>query len=267
MKTILYVIALVGTAVAGYFSYANVKNQQQQLDQKEAASKKTNQLESRIKQTTSDFKDEEALVAEEESKFNAMFAEVESKEAKVKEVTGAIAKKTRELSTQDDELAEGGKLKAKIENLFLGQNIPMDEVGQYVTNLNDQRKSLKAKHEELVAISGGLKNEVVKNNVRIADFDKRQKERARSLRGNSVSSLITAVNYNWGFVIVKPHPQSTITDTSKLIVVRGSNHVGRLKINAIEANRVIADIDYDSVVPGFRIRTGDRVILAVENTR
>ena len=41
-------------------------------------------------------------------------------------------------------------------------------------------------------------------------------------------------------------------------------HIGRLNINAIEgdAGRVLANIDFSSIVSGMRIRPGDRVILS-----
>jgi hypothetical protein len=51
------------------------------------------------------------------------------------------------------------------------------------------------------------------------------------------------------------------------MVVRGTRPLARLNISAVEANRVIADIDYDSLVAGARLRAGDRVILAKANMR
>ena len=73
----------------------------------------------------------------------------------------------------------------------------------------------------------------------------------------------------WGFVVLKPHADSMIRRESKLLVIRGNRHIGRLTINAIEveAGRVLADIDYSSLAPGMRIRPGDRVIMSKSLTQ
>lgn len=267
MKTPLYVLALVCTCAAGYFSYSNVTKQQNQLDLTKKSKKANDNLESSIKETTGDYKGAKELVSGETTKKNTKTASIEGKDSKIKGLNGSIAERKRKLSTQQDELEEGERVITKIEALFKGENVPIDQVEKFVTDLEDERKQLQTQYDEIDKIAETLGTGVAKNEARLTDFDKRQEDRTRRLKANSVSSLITAVNDNWGFVIIKPHPDATITETSKLIVVRGSNHVGRLKINAIEPNRVIADIDYDSLAPGFRIRSGDRVILAVENTR
>jgi len=100
------------------------------------------------------------------------------------------------------------------------------------------------------------------SNADLVGLNKRESDRVKSLRQNGLSSIITAVNSSWGFVIIKPHPNAIIDTDSNLIIVRGTQHIGRLNINAVEANRVIADIDLDSLVSGARVRAGDRVILA-----
>jgi len=98
----------------------------------------------------------------------------------------------------------------------------------------------------------------------IEDFKKAQIKRRKNLNANKISSLITAVDNEWGFVVVKPHEGAVIRPESKLVVIRGNKHIGRLNINAIEneAGRVLANIDYSSLVRGMRIRPGDRVILS-----
>ncbi len=105
---------------------------------------------------------------------------------------------------------------------------------------------------------------VEKNQATLSDFKQAQLRRRSNLNANGVSSLITAVDNEWGFVVVKPHADSKIKQDSKLLVIRGNRHIGRLSINAIEeeAGRVLANIDYSSIAPGMRIMPGDRVILS-----
>lgn len=267
MNTLLYVLAIVCTLAAGFFSYSNVAKQQEQLDATTDRERDNARLEATIQETKGEIKEVKEEIAREISELNTTIAAFESAEEKVNSLTVSINEKKKEIATQEDELEEGAKVRAKIQALFAGENIPIDKVGEYIAKLEAERKQLRVKQEEIAAIEETLSGTVDKNESQIAELEKRQAERTRRLKGNAAASLVTAVDNNWGIVVLKPHPDATINEESKLIVVRGSNHVGRLKVSSIEPNRIIADIDSESVVPGFRIRPGDRVILGVENTR
>lgn len=267
MHTLLYVLAAVVTLAAGYLSFSNIQTHEEQLSQTNDLDSKNARLEATIKQKETDLKAERALVKEAQQALAETEADIDSQGSKIDAKKRSLAQLDRDLATQEEKLEEIKQLIAKIEDAFKGQQVPINKVPEFVARLNNEKKDLTKEYEELLSNIETMQSKLDKNNSEIADLDKRREDRAASLTSNGVSSLITAVNGDWGFVVIKPHPKAMINADSQLIIVRGERHLGRLNINAVEAGRVIADIDYDSLVSGARVRAGDRVILAKARTR
>ena len=75
-------------------------------------------------------------------------------------------------------------------------------------------------------------------------------------------AVVTAVNQDWGFLVIGAGSNSGFTPQSSLIVQRNGRRVGRVRPSSIEPTQTIAEIDLDSLATGVRIQPGDRVILA-----
>lgn len=267
MKSILYVVAIVLSCAAGYFSYSNAGKQEEQLNATQEQNKLNANLQATIKKTKDDTKAEQGLLADATEGYSTAVASLEKSNSDVTNTNRSLGAVKGEIATLDEELDKIKQAVKAVQDAFGGENIQLNEVPKYVGELEEERKQLSKQYEELAAASEVLTGQVTKNRESMSELERRAADRTASLRGNSAASLITSVNNSWGFVIIKPHPEASISEESKLIVVRGSQHVGRLKINAIEPGRVIADIDYESLAPGVRIQPGDKVILAVSNTR
>lgn len=267
MKSILYVVAIVISCAAGYFSYSNAGKQEEQLEQTKEVSSKNANLQVSIKKAKDDLKSEKELLDQANKAKADLVAETDNFGSKVTNINRSLSTIKNEIASLDERLEDFQKTKKEVEKRFGNMNIDLTKVPEFVEKLENERKKLDREYQELAAASEILTNQVTKNQETLGELQRRASDRTTSLRGNAASSTITAVNNSWGFVIIKPHPNASITEESKLIVVRGAQHVGRLKINSIEPNRIIADIDYESLAPGVRIQAGDKVILAVSNTR
>ena len=99
-------------------------------------------------------------------------------------------------------------------------------------------------------------------NRKIADLNDRIQKRKQRIAGNKAEGRITATDHNWGFAIINVPDDMPLDNTSKLLVKRGAALIGKLSINAIEGNRIIADIDYPSMAAGMVVQPGDAVVLA-----
>lgn len=262
MTTPLYALAIVGIGVASVLSYQKVEMEQAELD-------KTNGLKDRISvldsQNAKDQRRFDVMPAKSEavkSELVELRADLETQELELSSLEANVKQLTAKSKTQEAALVEAEGIIAKFEEAFKGENIPVSGIADYVSQLKEDEQGLEAELEETVTVAEVAQTKLDSGENVLADFRKREVERARNLSQNSISSLITAVNADWGFVVIKPHPGAVITSDSQLIVVRGGKSLGRLSINAVEPNRVIADINYDSLAAGARVRAGDRVILA-----
>lgn len=264
MKLILYILAIVSIGGAAYFSMQNIEKHEDQLakTKKKHIDFKNKQID--VAKKEQQFRDEDALRQTESDTKNSLIADKGIKDTDLKQnikLSASFDEDLAELVAKKDQI---NQTLAEIKKELEGEAVELDGVEEFVTGLEDKKKDLNktnvALQEEIVVFT----ESVNRNQATLADFKQAQLKRRKNLNSNGVSSLITAVDNEWGFVVVKPHADSLIKQDSKLLVIRGNRHIGRLTINAIEkeAGRVLANIDYSSIAPGMRIIPGDRVILS-----
>jgi uncharacterized protein (DUF3084 family) len=267
MKTPLYALACAGIGAAGIFSYMEIAKHQAELDSTDEKKRKIENVEIAHLAKQKDYDTEKDLKKIAEDELNETKAEIELKESQKLSLKRTLKDLDNKVASQQEKIEEVENLIKKVKNAFQGQDVELADIPAFVEKLNEERKNLYKKSEEITIAVEEVQTKLDANNADLSDLNKRELERVKSLRQNGLSSLITAVNSNWGFVVIKPHPNAIINTDSNLIIVRGAQHIGRVNINAVEANRVIADIDFDSLVSGARVRAGDRVILAKANSR
>jgi len=269
MKLVLYILALVAIGGAIFSSMNNIDMHQKQLDDTKAMENKVRIKKKEVEDMEAKFQSEEGFRVEAKKANNTLLADKDLREQDVRNFTKQSAGYDDDLNDLNAKKEKIQKVIAEIEKELEGQKIPLEEVESYVTNLENKKKDINKTNVALMDEIDVFTKAVKKNNSVLTDFKDAQLKRRNNLDANKVSSLITAVDNEWGFVVVKPHTNSMITQDSKLLVIRGSKHIGRLNINAIEgeAGRVLANIVYSSIAPGMRIRPGDRVILSKPLTK
>jgi hypothetical protein len=87
-------------------------------------------------------------------------------------------------------------------------------------------------------------------------------ERSSRISKNSMEAVVTAVNQDWGFLVIGAGSNSGFAPQSSLLVERDGRRIGRVKPSSIGATQTVAEIDLESVAAGVRLQPGDRVILA-----
>lgn len=267
MKTIIYILALVVIGAAGFFSYKNIQPHQEELDLTTKLEGENAQLRVDIKGLVKQVSDQKTVKNAEQTKKNDLVNTIDLQKGKKRNLVKQSQGFDGELDNLKEKKAEIDRVVAEIEKLAGEVGVTIDRVPAYFEELQEKKKQLNKTHNSLLAEVERLDSEVEAKKKEVAALKAAEVNRRKNLKSNGVSSLITAVDRDWGFVIIKPHTDALIKQDSQLIVVRGDRHVGRLSINAIEEGRVLANIDYGSIVSGLRIRPGDRVILSKSVTR
>ena len=89
----------------------------------------------------------------------------------------------------------------------------------------------------------------------------KQRERAASFVRNGFEATITAVNSDWGFVIIDAGKDKGVkADSALLVSTADGRRVGKLSVISIESTVTVADIDQDSLSRGASIQPGYKVI-------
>jgi len=196
-----------------------------------------------------------------EDQNRAVGVEIGNKEDDKRLRTRELDKMTENISAQEKQITKTNDLIKKIEEAFGEFNVTIDQVPQFIRKL---KKDLKDKENELEILRtnvDGATNTLDKNNAKIDEFNTAQGERVKRLGANLHKYPVTAVDSDWGFIVARVEESAELAIDETLIVVRGGQMIGRVRISALEKGKVIADIDYDSLQGGKHIHAGDKLIL------
>lgn len=134
------------------------------------------------------------------------------------------------------------------------------------------RDALKAEIESQETKLAALQKEIEVTNAVVAENQKSigrhsdgQTQRGKTIALSQQEGIITAVNNDWGFVVVNMGKVAGVSNDSRLLVKRGNQLIGKLNITQIENNLTVADIDGKSIRGNNRIQPGDQVIFDSAN--
>ncbi len=268
MKLIVHVVAIVVLLGAAFFT----------LQQR---SKFTKLEEVRL-QTITDNKLVTEKAVTEEAKLKLAKEGLTSAEQKREELTQALAalqssanNMQREagdlditLKSQESEFAEYNKARDEVADILkkLGQDITLENLGEKIQEIDTDVKTKRTKFEELETLVVAADKALATSRTEFDRLVKREIDRNARISRSGMEAVVTAVNQDWGFLVIGAGSNSGFTPQTSLLVQRSGRLIGRVTPSAIEPTQTIAEIDFSSIAPGVRLQPGDRVILAKPNT-
>ncbi len=256
MIKVLFILTILITGVAAVFAFKNGR---------EFADVRT-----RIATTNGDIAREKvadaALVAE-CAKISGEVAKVKSdldvEQEKLKQNKNRLVLAESDYKRVQDELDVKVKKKVELEDQL--KDLPVGVKPETIAEDINRMKKEKADLEGQALIKA---DEVKKEEAKIADAQTRlnqvtQKieDRRKLFERNAMQARVVAVNPDWGFVVIDVGESAGITESTKLLVTRNAQTVGKVSVISVEGGRTIATIVPDALVNGATIAPGDRVIL------
>lgn len=136
----------------------------------------------------------------------------------------------------------------------------LDELDVEIAKMTDDLANAEKEKEELEKNLMTMNNHVKRNEGTIGTLTEKQQVRSQGINLNGTEGTITAVNQDWGFVVINIGKNQGVDGNSELIVKRGTEVVGKLAMVSIEPRQTVADIRMDTLKKGARILPGDKVI-------
>ena len=197
----------------------------------------------------------EALYAQEvrlaESKANT-----DTHNVNIKRLDNEIAGLNSEKAPVDKKIATAENAVKEISERFPGttlQNVA-EKIKQLESDLETAKQDLATRKTELEVVN----KKVAANEVRIEKAKKVQTDRLSSIGRNATEGLITAVNTDWGFVLVNIGKDQGVQGDSQLIVQRDGIRIGNLNVVSIQPGLTVADINQKGL--SGSVEPGDKVI-------
>ena len=270
MKTFLHSLIIAICAAGVFFSQqGNVKFNEQKAIYEQAV-RDVAKLDGQIKVAEKElFDEEEGLTAaktdlqEKTDKLAALVANENVLVRQRSEVDATLTEQAATMKIHQETLEKAREiLRSKV-----GAEVTLDNLPQKIEEIENDKKAKTQKLEELVTLVDGATKDVAKNNSNIADLSSRKSKRDKKIGDNAKEAVITAVDGEWGFVVIGAGSNVGFTPQTKLLVKRNGVLIGRISPTSIEPTQTIAEIDRDSLAAGASLQVGDRVILAVPATQ
>jgi predicted RNase H-like nuclease (RuvC/YqgF family) len=264
MKPIFHSVALIAALAGIYFSYDLSKKFEDQQTLRLGYDKENVEKTAIAVSTEKELKDErERLVKakEEKSLAEQQLANLKAEEAKARREIAQLEQSLQQQNTEFDQLAKAMEEVKKI-LASLGDDVTFENLPDKVKGIEQDKLAKEAKMQELTTVLQGAKNKNESQKAEVARLFEIKGKRDTRIRSNAMETVITAVNQDWGFVVVGAGSNTGFTPQTKLLVERNGYRIGQLQPTSIEPTQTIAEIEFESLAPGVRLQPGDRVILA-----
>jgi len=259
MKILLYILSIAVICFGGFLTVGNrtkFLNEQALFEETKRAKEKKEEentvmvgLRDTLEQ---DAKDTQNQINESDAEIGLVEPELANIEKSIKETEAKILESETELKTYED-------LITGIEEVF-EERVDIDEVPEKIKELQTENAEKVDAYNSLVIVNDKLTEKVAKENLEKKKIDANLASIKTRVAYNALTATITSVNSDWGFVIINAGTEnSTIEPNTELVVKRGSQYLGKIKVAQVEANKTICDIDGSGI--GSLLRAGDKVIL------
>jgi hypothetical protein len=262
MKAIIYVVAILVSGGAAYLSL----DQSKKFETLEGARLETID---KNKKVTADSLVTNQKIKSERDLLNASKERQELMTQSVASLTDSSLSKellrlTDDLKTQEEEFAQLNKALEEVNSILanLGGGVTLDTLPAKIQEIDDDKVAKQKKLEELEELASGASKTLATSRAEFDRLSKRLLERNSNIGMNSMEAVVTAVNQDWGFLVIGAGKNSGFTPQSTLLVERDGRMIGRVRPSSNEPTQTLAEIDFKSLPSGVRLQPGDRVILA-----
>jgi len=175
-------------------------------------------------------------------------SDLSSVTAKVSDLTAQVTAKQTELDTAKSDLDAAQK---KIAELQTAPPAPAAAAG----NPEDAQKLAEQK-----ALTDALQTKLASRETELENLRKEKEQRSKGQMRSGLEGRILAVNPSWNFVVLNLGDRNGVLNNAEMLVKRGAQLVGKVRITSVEPSSSIADIVSNSVPHGLTIQPGDNVI-------
>ena len=126
-------------------------------------------------------------------------------------------------------------------------------------------EDLKKQLEEKDILASSLSAKLKEQDVQLDALKKREDQRRNKAMRNGLEGKILAVNPSWNFVVLNLGDRNGVVNNAELLIKRGTQLIGKVRITSVEPSTSVADIVVNSVRSGLSVQPGDSVIYAGPN--
>ncbi len=113
---------------------------------------------------------------------------------------------------------------------------------------------------ELEAMNSSLQAKLTDADSQLTSLKKREDDRAALKMREGLEGRVLAVNPAWNFVVLSIGDRNGVVNNAELLLKRGTQYLGKVRVTSVEPSTSIADIVANSLPAGVSVQPGDSVI-------
>jgi len=145
-------------------------------------------------------------------------------------------------------------------NRKIGSTGSPEEITAKIEVLKKENDTKVEEMDKITKEAEVAKKAIAESQSLVTRLKQQQATRAKAITLANSTGTVSAVNSDFGFVIVNLGQNQGVSSESRLLVKRGGQLIGKLNIVQIEGNTTVADIAFKTITPGFSIQPGDEVV-------
>jgi DNA repair exonuclease SbcCD ATPase subunit len=248
---ILSIILTAASAALGYLNRGKLEEAKRNLIDSETAG---NQAKTQLAKTQGDLKavsqERDSAVSDRDqtaSKLSSAQGELEKAKGQItslgtdkNSLESQVAQLTKDLQQKTQELEQKGAP---------GSPAPSEPT-------SDQQAQIAEQGTLITKLQGDLDSA----RSQLSALNKEKQDRAHQRMRNGLEGRVLAVNPAWNFVVLSLGDKNGVVNNAELLVKRGTQLMGKVRVTSVEPSTSIADIVANSVPQGASIAPGDNVI-------
>lgn len=255
----------LGAAVLGYLNRGKLMDTRAELENKSAQLATTQQQLEAANKDIEGKKEEIAKLSSEKEQLGAQLGETKGDLEKAKEELAAASEKATtlesELSTVKSESEAKDTKIAELETQL------SSGTGGATTTAEGgaDTKALETELEEVKTLLTAAQDRNTGLEAQISEYKRKETARQKSQMRQGIQGTILAVNQAWNFVVLSIGDRQGVVNNAEMLVQRGSQLLGKVRVTSVEPSTSIADIVVRTVPRGFSVMPGDTVIYPSQN--
>lgn len=251
-KVLLYV-SIVVTLVTTALGFINKGKFSATKDELASAQQLAQQKTAAAEQTAKDLKATKETLATVTAEKDQVTAEVTSIKSDLDKQKSQVTDLTSQITAKETKVTE---LTAQLEAAELKlKNTPETAATPSGPSPEDQ-----AKLQEQETLITKLQGDLDASRSQLEELRKKDADRVALKMRNGLEGRILAVNQAWNFVVLNLGDRNGVVGNAEMLVKRGNQLVGKVRVTSVEPSTSIADIVSSSVPRGVSIQPGDNVI-------
>lgn len=262
-KILLIVAAVISllTAVVGFLNHGKLSATTAELA---STSQELAKVRADFTATQADLTATQENLAKTTAEKDDLQAAVNAAEKALNDAKAQISDMEEQVKTAQDQLAElQGDVQAKDTRIAELEAAQTGAVAQTTDSVD--ATEFEARISEQETLIEKLQGDLASARTTIEDLRTREQQRSQQVMRQGLTGRVLAVNQGWNFVVLNLGDRNGVVNNAEMLVKRGDQMIGKIRITSVEPASSIADIVVNSVPRGLTIQPGDSVIYTGAN--